>query len=99
MENSVLILNIPLLTLKVGQRETSLSPGLFKVLYQLFQAASRGRSGELMPVAEYEKFPMTHGALKVQFVDIKQMLPEGSYENVRGKGYRPSGAWKWELIA
>lgn len=99
MDESKLTLDLPNLTLEAEGRSHPLSSQLFKVVYQFFKAAARGQNGQLLPVVKYADFPMTQGAIKVHMVDLKKLLPEGSYENVRGEGYRPSSAWKWVLIS
>ncbi len=89
-------LSIPNLTLQVENGgPIQLSPQLFKVLYQLFKS---GRKAGEHSIIYYNEFPIeSHAALKVLFVDIKKMLPKGSYVNVRNEGYRPLGICQWEL--
>lgn len=96
-----LTLSISHLAFKTQGRVSELSPGQFKILYQFFlvvkEYQDKKQHGEFYPTVCYEDIPVTHGAMKVLMVDIKKILPKGSYENIRGEGYRPSQNWIWIL--
>ena len=82
-----LILDVGAMTFQIGQKSYNLSPSQFKILYQFF----------LKETIYYEDIPFGRGALKVHMVDIKKILPDGTYENIWGQGYKRSGSWEWEI--
>ncbi len=96
-----LILEVGSMTLEVGDKITELSPSQFKILYQFFKVV-KDRPALSFPkdtIVYYQDIDFSRGAMKVHMVDIKKLLPDGSYENVRGQGYKLNTRWAWELKA
>lgn len=94
-----IILDVGAMTLEVsGGKVTELSPSQFKILYHFFNRVNR-KDIEYRdePIAYYQDIGFSRGAMKVHMVDIKKLLPEGSYENIRGQGYKLNTRWAWEL--